>query len=118
MHDYTGFFNEEIKFRKELMYPPFTRIVEVKLRGRNEEKVIKSAHDLASSITALAAGQDFELVGPAPEFISRIKGQFRWSMMLKGKDTRAMCDVIDKALGSLKGRSTVTITVDVDPLGL
>jgi hypothetical protein len=39
-------------------------------------------------------------------------------MMLKGKDPRAMCEVIDKALGSLKGRSGVMITIDVDPLGL
>ncbi len=117
-HDYKGFFDEEIKFREELAYPPFTRIVEVKLKGRNEEKLIKSAHDLASLISALIPGTDTELVGPAPEFISRMKGQFRWAMMLKGKDPRAMCEVIDKALGSLKGRSGVTITIDVDPLGL
>ncbi|MDD5424094.1 MAG: primosomal protein N' [Candidatus Omnitrophica bacterium] len=117
-HDYAGFFDEEIKFRRELGYPPFNHIIDIKLRGRNEERVIKAAHDLAAVLAAHIEGKDIDLVGPAPEFISKIKGQYRWSMFLKGSKPRDMCGYIDKALEGLAGKSAVTIAVDVDPLGL
>ncbi len=125
-HDYVGFFNEEIKFRKELNYPPFTHIVEIKLRGRKEERVIKAAKDLAAVLNLFIAAQvlseakeqPVEMVGPAPEFISKIKGQFRWNLLLKGEDPAAICGFIDKALDNLKGKSGLIITVDVDPMGL
>lgn len=117
-HDYVGFYNEEINFRRELNYPPFTSIVEIKLRGRNEERVIKAAHDLAGDLNATVSGKSIEVVGPAPEFISKIKGQFRWNMLLKGKSPEEICGLIDGSLGRLKGRSGLIITVDVDPIGL
>lgn len=117
-HDYVGFFEEEIKFRKELNYPPFTHIVEIKLRGRKEESVIKAAHDLAAVLNLFIGSKAVEMVGPAPEFISRIKGQFRWNLLLKGSDPRTICEFIDKALDDLKGKSGLIITVDVDPMGL
>lgn len=117
-HDYVGFFNEEIKFRKELKYPPFTHIVEIKLRGRDEDKVAKVSHDLAADLSAVLSGGDIELVGPAPEFISKIKGQFRWNMLLKGDDPRLICLLIDEALSKLKSKSGLIITIDVDPVGL
>ncbi|MFA5339176.1 MAG: primosomal protein N' [Candidatus Omnitrophota bacterium] len=125
-HDYVGFFNEEIKFRKELNYPPFTHIVEIKLRGRKEERVIKAAQDLgavlnlfiAGEVLSEAKGKPVEMVGPAPEFISKIKGQFRWNLLLKGQDPAVICGFIDKALDNLKGKSGLIITVDVDPMGL
>lgn len=117
-HDYVGFYDEEIKFRRELNYPPFTHIVEIKMRGRNEERVIKTVHDLAGDLNAAVNGKAIEIVGPAPEFISKVKGQFRWNILLKGKSPRDICDVIDGSLGRLKGRSGLIITVDVDPVGL
>ncbi len=117
-HDYVGFFNEEIVFRKELKYPPFTHVVEIKLRGRNEDKAAKASHDLAASLSAVLAGEEIELIGPAPEFISKIKGQYRWNMLLKGKDPRKICLIIDEALPKLKNKSGLIITVDVDPMGL
>ena len=117
-HDYVGFFNEEIEFRKELNYPPFTHIVEIKLRGRKEERVIKAAQDLAAVLNLFIAGKPVEMVGPAPEFISKIKGQFRWNLLLKGEDPRIICGFIDKALDNLKGKSGLIISVDVDPMGL
>ena len=117
-HDYAGFFEEEIKFRKELNYPPFTHIVEIKLRGRKEENVAKAANDLAAVLNLFIAGKPVEMVGPAPEFISKIKGQYRWNLLLKGEDPKTICGYIDKALDNLRGKSGLIITVDVDPMGL
>lgn len=116
-HDYAGFYSEEIDFRRELNYPPFIHVVEIKLRGKNEERVIKAAHDLSGDLNAVK-DKTVDLVGPAPEFISKIKGQFRWNMILKGQSPRDICGLIDGSIGRLKSRSGLIITVDVDPIGL
>lgn len=124
-HDYEGFFDKEIIFRRELRYPPFVHVVEINLRGRNEERVIKISHELAETLSAIsereplrADQEPIEVVGPAPAFISKMRGQFRWSILLKGKDPKDICKLIDESLKAVEGRSAVIITVDVDPLGL
>lgn len=116
-HDYPGFFNEEIKFRQELNYPPFTHVVEVKLRGRDEDKVIKLSHEMAEHLNTLNRGT-VEIVGPAPGFISKMGGQYRWIILIKGDDPESICGLIDEALRKIKGKSAVIITIDVDPVGL
>ncbi len=124
-HDYEGFFEEEIGFRRELRYPPFIHMVEINLRGRNEERVIKISNDLAAILKVISKrelhetnNEPIEIVGPAAAFISKMRGQFRWNMLLKGKEPKEICKLIDLSLKEIKGRSSVTITVDVDPIGL
>ncbi|KPK40167.1 MAG: primosomal protein N', partial [Omnitrophica WOR_2 bacterium SM23_29] len=124
-HDYVGFFDEEINFRRELKYPPFAHIVEINLRGRNEERVIKISHELAGILNAFskreyfqASGESIEVVGPAPAFISKMRGRFRLNILLKGKNPKDICKLIDESLRHLRGRSAVTIAIDVDPLGI
>ncbi len=124
-HDYVGFFNEEINYRRELEYPPFVHLVGIKLRGKNEERVIKISQELAGTLSAISKceplatdHEPIEIVGPAPAFISKMRGQFRWHILLKGKEPKNICRLIDGALKQLRGRSAVTITVDVDPIGL
>ncbi len=117
-HDYVGFFEEEINFRRELKYPPFSRIVGIKLRGRNEERVIKVSQDLAANLNAGKIGGSIEIIGPAVDFISKMRGQFRWNIILKGEDPQEMCKLIDVSLEGVKGTSGVIITIDVEPVGL
>lgn len=124
-HDYEGFFEEEIGFRRELRYPPFIHVVEINLRGRNEERVIKISNDLAAILKVVSKrefhetnNEPIEIVGPAAAFISKMRGQFRWNMLLKCKEPKEICNLIDLSLKEIKSRSSVTITVDVDPIGL
>lgn len=124
-HDYVGFFDEEINFRRELKYPPFAHIVEINLRGRNEERVIKISHELGGILNAFskreyfqACHESIEVVGPAPAFISKMRGRFRLNILLKGKNPKDICKLIDESLRHLRGRSAVTIAIDVDPIGI
>ncbi|MFH0772250.1 MAG: primosomal protein N' [Candidatus Omnitrophota bacterium] len=117
-HNYTGFYEEEIAFRRDLNYPPFTHIVELKIRGKNEEKVVTFSQKLSADLTIAADGKPIEVIGPATEFISKVKGQFRWNILLKGREPRDICALVDGALDKIKGRSGLIVTVDVDPIGL
>lgn len=123
-HDYEGFFDEEISFRRELRYPPFVHFVEINLRGRDEEQVIKISQDLAAILSTISKQHSLEgdcapleVIGPAPAFISKMKGRFRWNILLRAKEPEDACRLIDASLKRIKGRSSVTISVDVDPMG-
>jgi len=53
-HDFNGFYDQEIEYREQLRYPPATRVALLTLRGRNEEKVKRSADHVAEELATLA----------------------------------------------------------------
>lgn len=85
-HDYDGFFEQEIVFREQLNYPPFSKLVRILVSGSVENQVAKAANDLASILRGnLSEGE--ELLGPTPAPLLKIRERFRWHMVLKGNRT-------------------------------
>ena len=115
-HDYEKFYEEEIKSRKELSFPPFVNLVKITVRARNDELTLKTAQNLADTIR----GEDKELkvAGPAPAPIARMRGYFRYNILLKDKDRAAMCALLRKVLGAFRKPHSVLIAVDVDPISM
>ncbi|MFH1593323.1 MAG: primosomal protein N' [Candidatus Omnitrophota bacterium] len=121
-HDYDKFYSEEIKSRKELAFPPVTHMIRLTLRGRNEKRTIDAAHDMTRSLDKelmkLIAGKGIEVLGPAPSPVSRVRGYFRWNILLKGKNRSIMCAELSKALLKCGRPAGVFVAVDVDPMSL
>jgi len=116
-HDYRSFYAKEISFRKELNLPPFSHIVRVMLRGRNEEKVVDFAEALRVKLVKRikALDKDIEIVGPAPAPISRLKGLYHWHLFLKSKRAEDAVGLLKEILDNQRRKKGVIITVDVDP---
>lgn len=126
-HDYEKFYEEEIKSRKELLFPPFVNLVKVTVRARNDELTLKTAQALADLINGeirigaadiAETGMTPLVAGPAPAPISRMRGYFRYNILLKGKDRTLMCALLRKVLGSFRKPHGVLIAVDVDPISM
>jgi len=115
-HDYEKFYDEEIVSRKELMYPPFVSLVKVVVRHRNDEVAGKAAAELAEAIRA--EDRDALVAGPAPAPISRVRGYFRYNILLKGTDKKRMCGLLKKVLAHFRRQHGVLIAVDVDPISM
>lgn len=115
-HDYDKFYSEEIISRKELLYPPFINLVKVVIRARNEEVTAKAASELADAIRA--EDKSMMMGGPAPAPICRIRGYFRYNLLLKDKDRLKMCALLKKVLGAFRRPHGVLIAVDVDPISM
>ncbi len=123
--DYSPFFEREASERRGvgLGYPPYTRLVAIVVKGRDEGAVVQAASRLASFLDRGAAKMgepEPEVLGPAPAPIERIKGVYRWQVLVRGKGRSARALVAaalvqKKALG-LPG--AVTLSIDVDPLDL
>jgi primosomal protein N' (replication factor Y) len=124
-HDYLGFYNQEIHFRRALKYPPFSRLVNCLFQGNQEAKV-KAVAEKVNGLLRRAAGKNrwepgLELLGPVAAPIAKIKGRYRWQLLLKGEDIRIVhqsAAMIHQAEKSLIRGTGVQIILDVDPVDM
>ncbi len=85
-HDYQSFYTQEIAYRRTTGYPPFSRLVRFVYAAPSEAVARREAVRLAAQIEAQIERDhhtDWSLVGPAPAFIQRARGQWRWHLILR-----------------------------------
>ncbi len=81
LHDHKGFAKEEMAFRRELKYPPYSRIIRFVLKAKNEQKVIQSAHRLKDAVEGIVP--DLPILGPSPAAIGWMNKNYVWEIYLK-----------------------------------
>ncbi|MEM9478272.1 MAG: primosomal protein N' [Verrucomicrobiota bacterium] len=114
-HDFLGFSEQELLFRKQFDYPPFLHAVQIMCRSSNErlaEFTLESLHKrLVPRLGEIA------IVGePAPATLAKAAGQFRFQLLLRGNSARTMGRVVREVLREMNVPEDVTITIDVDPM--
>jgi len=118
-HDYLSFYEEEVEFRRQLRYPPFTRIALLTLRGLNEDKVRFAIEHLRRRLAEkLKDLEDLEIAGPAPAPILRIRGFYRHQLVLKAVRMTRLSRRLAQALKAFPMPEGLELTVDVDPADL
>jgi primosomal protein N' (replication factor Y) len=111
-HDYEMFYRQELKHRQELDYPPFTKLISLLISGAAQNKVAKVADDIAGFLNRrLSQG----ILGPAPAAITRLRGDWRYRILLKGGDLRG---AVEETLQKVVVPREINVTIDVDPLSL
>jgi primosomal protein N' (replication factor Y) len=117
-HDFKGFYEQEMEFRQQLRYPPITRAALLTLKGRNEEKVKFSAEHIRREVDKLLGSlRDLIVAGPAPAPLLRAEAFYRYQLMLRSPKMPAL----SRQLAELEKQvlpDDVTMTVDIDPVGL
>lgn len=115
--DFEGFCDQEMAFRKELGYPPYTHLTCITLRGKDDPMVGKTAEQFFQTLEKCAGGK--VILSPAmPAPIARIRGEYRWQILLRGPRTKTINDVTRAASKEMKWPKTVKVTVDVDATSL
>jgi primosomal protein N' (replication factor Y) len=118
-HDFPGFYDQELEFRQQLKYPPFTRIAMLLLRGRNEEKVKFSADYLKRELARITAGlPDVVIKGPAAAPLARTKTEYRYQIMLHTRQMSRLSLALAELAAALSLPDEVKMTVDIDPVNL
>jgi primosomal protein N' (replication factor Y) len=118
-HDFNGFYEQEIEFRKQLSYPPTSRVALLTLKGRNEDKVKFSAEHLKRAVEKSVADlKDIIIAGPAPAPLSRAHSYYRYHIMLRGERMPALSKRLAQLSRELKLPDDVQLVVDIDPVDL
>jgi primosomal protein N' (replication factor Y) len=117
-HDVDGFIEHELVNRAELGYPPYSRIALVRVEAVLEQDARQSAARLGEAARLVgAAGVD--VLGPAPAPLARLRNRFRFRLMLRGKDRRALRQVLAALEAARAGLpSKVRVAFDIDPVQL
>ena len=91
-HDYQAFYDQEIRYRRELGYPPFRRLARLLVQHPSNERAQGEAERLARVLRAQIARSDqqADLIGPAPCFFAKVRGEYRWQVIVRGSDPAAL----------------------------
>jgi primosomal protein N' (replication factor Y) len=124
MHDFVGFFEEEVRFRREAVYPPDAKLILIELKSRNEKVVQETAQALGRSLKRILSHHI--ILGPVSAVISRIRGDYRWHLIIKtvrsvdpsGTIARSAIRRILYGTKQNTYSTEVKITVDVDPYSI
>ncbi len=111
-HDYTLFYDREIAYRRQLHNPPFTRLASLVYSHTNDALCQREAERMKRLLIEERDSKgiaDLSLIGPAPAFVHRLRGRFRWQLILRGSEPSAFLSQIPFPQGW---------TVDIDPVGL
>jgi primosomal protein N' (replication factor Y) len=110
-HDYDGFYDEEIDFRRQHRYPPFVRLARYLYRDKNDAVAAQAADRMARKLAqhARERGVAMDLLGPAPAFASRVRGEYQWQVILRTVDLESLLDGLPVDPGW---------SVDIDPQSL
>ena len=126
-HDYAGFYQKEVELRKELSYPPFSKLIRIIFSFRNKDsgtKIIKDISGrikrLSSPIPPLARGGEgrVEVLGPAPAPIEKIRNLWRWHLIIKGNNSKLLRQKALEIIGAIKDVKDIKIDIDVDPINM
>lgn len=118
-HDYNGFIQAELKERAALGYPPYGRLILLRLSGVSETDTEQTAQRVAELLeTTTSISINCEILGPAPAPVMRVANRYRWHILLKYPPQTAVDFSIFSQLRSLCRAALVNLTIDIDPLNL
>ncbi|HJN44840.1 MAG: primosomal protein N' [Acidobacteria bacterium] len=112
---YEPFYDEEMRYRRAMRYPPDVSLVSAVVRGTSFRQTMQEATDLVTDLRRRP--NRFRVLGPAAAPIGRLRGQYRVQLFLKGPHRREMREAL---LAALEGRAELKrrVVIDVDPLAM
>ena len=121
-HDFEVFAREELAARRELDYPPYSRMVLLRIEGARQASAEGLAAAVGRSLRELARKTEGLVVrGPAPSPIERIKGRHRYQIQIRSTDGKLARHAAARARAAFRERARaeeVRFLVDVDPVDM
>lgn len=122
--DYLNFAGQELESRRNLQYPPFTRLAKILVTDRDPEIARQAAHELArfghELVGRMAAHrQSLVIMGPAPAPLSKLKNRYRWQIYVKAWNSRDLQEFVGSLLIQARDAALLRraqLSVDRDPM--
>ena len=111
-HDYRAFYEHEIAHRRRAGYPPFSRLARLTHRNRGQEAGLTEASRVAAGLRLqrdVAGRAEPDVLGPMAAYIPRLRGDYRWQILLRGRDPARLIEQVRLGHGW---------AVDIDPASL
>ncbi len=118
-HDYKGFYNQELEYRSEVGYPPYSYQIGFISQDVDDSVARGRMVELQKALVneCKAANVDVTISSPAPAPLSRLRGLYRWQLVCRSVDRAGMHRVVGAVLSAIPALRKV-VTVDVDPMSM
>ncbi|MFP3904252.1 MAG: primosomal protein N', partial [Armatimonadota bacterium] len=126
-HDYLGFYAIELESRRENLYPPFISLVRLVISSEDQKQGFSTVKHLAVALKqagvydSIAGEQEadrIQLLGPAQCPLYKLRGRYRFSILLKGPDSTQLAQTAAGVLGGFDLPEAVWVTADVNPTNM
>lgn len=110
-HDFQSFYQQELEKRRQIGYPPFNQLVRLEIRNVNPDQAETAARSMADQIKKWILSEArtaTHIIGPLPPFFARLKGEYRWQIILRGPAPSTL----------LRGRQLRDWRIEVNPPNL
>lgn len=120
--NYNNFYQTEIQAREEFDYPPFSQVVRLILSCENNFRAEKSAQEIALRLNTMIEKQGISehliVLGPTPCVIEKIKGMYRFQIIIKNKLEEKGHAFLSQFLSKITMPKDIRLTIDVDPIDI
>ena len=120
--DYETFYEEEIRYRKSLSYPPYVALASLLIHGEDLTATQNTAFEIKCALDeANRQCRACRILGPAPAPLSRLRGKHRVQILLKSRSRQHLREVLDIALAdaaATRGCDLRHVNVEIDPINL
>jgi primosomal protein N' (replication factor Y) len=118
--DYRGFYDEEIRHRRNHGYPPFVALALLLVRHKDAARANATAQQLRQALVEANSNHACRILGPAPAPFARLRGEHRVQLLIKSRSRKQMRVVIDAALKTLEkaGNDLRSVTLEIDPVSM
>ncbi|WP_019503030.1 primosomal protein N' [Pseudanabaena sp. PCC 6802] len=113
-YDFNNFMQSELGHRAALSYPPIGQMALIHLSSADAIAVETASDRLAEYLQAQS--NDWEVLGPAPAAVTRVKNRYRWQILLKFNSSALPHLPNLETLRSALGSRSVRLAIDIDPL--
>ena len=121
-HDYVQFAQEEIANRRKFNYPPLGSVARIIIRGGDEKVTDETANLLMQRLESARdrLGAEVRLLGPAPPPIAKLRGKYRFHVLLQSLDPLQLGATIRTATKTFKipDKDDVQYVIDIDPMDM
>lgn len=116
-HDYIGFYQHEVPLRRQLGYPPFSRLANLVINSEVEEQAKAGAAELVTRLAEMVQfrGTKALLMGPAAAPLSRVRGIYRYHCLVKVQQPSELPALLDAALPRVNLPEGCQLQIDIDP---
>jgi primosomal protein N' (replication factor Y) len=116
--DAQAFYTQELHFRQAMRYPPFSALANILLRSEKQEEAARMSSEVAHLLTP--PPENIKVIGPAEAAVARLKNEFRYQLLIKAKDRRALNSTLQRlrAYATERKWQATALVIDVDPLSL
>ncbi len=118
--DYRGFYDEEIRHRRNHSYPPFVALTLLLSRHKDSARARTTAQQLRYALVEANRDHSCRILGPAPAPLARLRGEYRVQLLVKSRGRKRMRAVIDAAMKSMEesGNDLRSVTLEIDPVSM